>query len=86
MMNGDMSTIRKTISFTSQQDAWIKSQVEKGDFTNDIEYLRDLVRRDRESKEEQRKLELLLKEGVSSGESSKTVDEIWNNIESKFKK
>ena len=86
MINRDMSTIRKTISFTSQQDAWIKSQVEKGDFTNDIEYLRDLVRRDRESKEEQRKLELLLKEGVSSGESSKTVDEIWNNIESKFKK
>ena len=79
-----MGTIRKTISFTLQQDAWIKSQVEKGDFTNDSEYLRDLVRKDKENKEKQRKLELLLKEGISSGESSKSVDEIWNSVESKF--
>ena len=30
-----MATIRKSITFTEQQDAWIKQQIEKGDFTND---------------------------------------------------
>ena len=39
-----MSTIRKTITFTEKQDKWIKSRITIGEFTNDSEYLRDLVR------------------------------------------
>ena len=31
---------------TDQQDEWIKAQIEGGDFTNDSEYIRDLIRRD----------------------------------------
>ena len=41
-----MSTIRKTITFTGKQDKWIKAQITAGEYTNDSEYLRDLVRRD----------------------------------------
>ena len=41
-----MAIVRKSITFTKQQDFWIKQQIEKGDYTNDSEYLRDLVRRD----------------------------------------
>ena len=41
-----MGTIRKTITVTDQQDAWIKAQINGGDFTNDSEYIRDLIRRD----------------------------------------
>ena len=41
-----MSTIRKTITFTEKQDKWIKSRITDGEFTNDSEYIRDLVRRD----------------------------------------
>jgi len=41
-----MDTVRKTITQTSKQDAWIKAQIERGDYTNDSEYIRDLVRRD----------------------------------------
>lgn len=41
-----MSVARKTITVTSQQDAWIKAQVERGDFTNDSEYIRHLIRQD----------------------------------------
>jgi antitoxin ParD1/3/4 len=41
-----MATIRKTITFTQQQDNWIKAQIEAGEFTNDSEYLRNLVRQD----------------------------------------
>jgi antitoxin ParD1/3/4 len=41
-----MGTIRKTIVVTDQQDVWIKSQILGGAFTNDSEYVRDLIRRD----------------------------------------
>ncbi len=48
-----MSTIRKTITFTEKQDKWIKSRITIGEFTNDSEYLRDLVRRERLNKKRQ---------------------------------
>ena len=38
-----MGTTRKTITITDQQDEWIKAQIEGGDFTNDSEYIRDLI-------------------------------------------
>ena len=41
-----MGTTRKTITVTDQQDEWIKAQIVAGDFTNDSEYVRDLIRRD----------------------------------------
>lgn len=41
-----MGTTRKTITLTEQQDEWIKAQIEAGRFTNDSEYIRDLIRRD----------------------------------------
>ena len=39
-----MATIRKTITLTEKLDEWIKGQIARGDFTNDSEYLRDLIR------------------------------------------
>lgn len=41
-----MATVRKTITLTDKQDDWIKSQIKNGGFTNESEYIRDLVRRD----------------------------------------
>ena len=41
-------TIRKTITLTDKQDEWIKAQIAGGDYTNDSEYFRDLIRRDQE--------------------------------------
>ena len=44
-----MGTIRKIITVTEHQDAWIKSQIAVGNFTNDSEYIRDLICRDQSS-------------------------------------
>ncbi len=43
-----MSTVRKTITLTAKQDDWIKAQIEAGRYTNDSEYIRDLIRREQE--------------------------------------
>ncbi len=35
-------------SIPDQQDAWVKSQIDAGHYTNDSEFIRDLIRRDQE--------------------------------------
>ena len=62
-----MSTTRKTITLTEQQDAWIKSQIAAGEYTNDSEYIRDLIRRDQASKADLDAIRAALIEGEQSG-------------------
>ena len=63
-----MGTIRKTITVTDQQDKWIKAQIEGGDFTNDSEYIRDLIRRDQARNSEIDIIRGELIKGEQSGE------------------
>jgi antitoxin ParD1/3/4 len=62
-----MATVRKTITLTDQQDDWIKSQVEGGHYTNDSEYIRDLIRREQERGAETEMIRSALIEGEKSG-------------------
>ncbi|AVU76225.1 type II toxin-antitoxin system ParD family antitoxin [Pseudomonas sp. Fig-3] len=62
-----MGTVRKTITVTDQQDGWIKAQIEAGHYTNDSEYIRDLIRREQERSAELEAIRSALKEGESSG-------------------
>jgi len=63
-----MGTKRKTITITDNQDNWIKSQIKAGDFTNDSEYIRDLIRRDQTSQADIEAIRAALIEGEKSGE------------------
>ncbi|MCY3564738.1 MAG: type II toxin-antitoxin system ParD family antitoxin [Gammaproteobacteria bacterium] len=61
-----MGTTRKTITVTDKQDAWIKSRITDGEFTNDSEYIRHLIRQDQSSRVEAIRAALI--EGEQSGE------------------
>ncbi len=63
-----MGTKRKTITITDNQDNWIKSQINEGEFTNDSEYIRDLIRRDQTSQADIEVIRAALIEGEESGE------------------
>ena len=63
-----MGTIRKTITVTDQQDGWIKAQIEAGHYTNDSEYIRDLIRREQERSAEVEAIRAALREGEASGQ------------------
>lgn len=80
-----MAVIRKTVTFTDQQDRWIKTQIEEGDFTNESEYLRHLIRQDQERKGKLQELKVAIQEGIDSGISSKTFSEILREVEVKLK-
>ncbi len=80
-----MSTIRKTITFTEKQDKWIKSRITIGEFTNDSEYLRDLVRRDQAKNAKFSALKTAITEGMDSGISDKSVPEIMKEVEERMR-
>jgi antitoxin ParD1/3/4 len=63
-----MGTKRKTITITDNQDNWIKSQINAGAFTNDSEYIRDLIRRDQTSQADIEVIRAALIDGEESGE------------------
>lgn len=76
-----MKTIRKSITFTDQQNDWIKLQIQKGDFTNDSEYIRDLVRKDRMQNLKLIELQNAINEGFNSGVSDMKISDIINKVD-----
>jgi len=68
--------LRKTITVTEQQNSWIKSQIDSGKYGNDSEYMRDLVRKDQEYNQKLSALQVALKEGEDSGESTLSMNDI----------
>jgi len=76
-----MATIRKTISFTEQQDAWIKARVSSGDYASDSEYVRDLIRCDQHKNEKFQALKSAITKGLNSGVSDRGVKDIMQDVE-----
>jgi len=76
-----METIRKSITFTSQQNEWIRLQIEKGDFTNDSEYIRDLVRRDQSENFKLLELKNAIDIGFNSGVSTKKISDLMQEVD-----
>ena len=68
--------LRKTITVTERQESWIKSQIDSGDYGNDSEYLRDLIRNDQINKEKLAVLRHALIEGEESGISNRSMTDI----------
>ena len=77
-----MATVRKTVTLTDAQNDWIKAQVASGDYTNDSEYFRDLIRRDQEKASA---LRAAIDEGLTSGRDSRSLDDIWAAAEARYR-
>ncbi|GAB5336944.1 type II toxin-antitoxin system ParD family antitoxin [Pseudomonas fluorescens] len=74
-----MAAVRKTITVTDQQDTWIKGQIEAGHYTNDSEYIRDLIRREQERTAEVDAIRAALLEGEASGKPRAFNAEAFNS-------
>lgn len=62
-----MNTLLKTITLTEQQAAWLRRQVEQGQYVDDSEAIRDLIRREQARSAELEALRQALIEGEQSG-------------------
>ena len=72
-----MALIRKSITFTEQQDAFVKSLIKQGFYTNDSEYIRATIRKDQEQRKRIVDLNDALTEGIESEPTDATIDIIW---------
>ena len=79
-----MGVVKKSITVTDHQEKWIKAQVESGQYGNDSEYFRDLLRRDEEQNAKFQALKAAIQEGLDSGVSDKTVLDVWREAEERY--
>jgi len=56
------------VSLPEAMKAWVESQSRDGQYGNASDYIRDLIRRDRERKEAVAALQAAITEGIESGE------------------
>lgn len=79
-----MPMIKKSISVTVKQDEWIKSQIASGNFGNESEIIRELIRerqlREEETPAEIRSIRSALAEGEKSGLSKRSAEQIIQDV------
>ena len=73
--------IRKTISMPDEMGSWIEDRIKLGQYNNESEYFRDLVRRDQEKRQAMDQLRRILDEAEASGISDRTARKIWDEVE-----
>lgn len=71
-----MGLVKKTVNITDQQENWLKAQIANGQYGNDSELIRDLIRKEQVREENREQLRAALIEGLESGVSDKTFDQI----------
>lgn len=69
-----MSMHRRTFTLTEQQNGWVKNRIESGQFGNDSEYIRHLIRQDQQAQEGLATLRQALVEGEARSGEPKPVD------------
>ena len=79
-----MALVKKSITVTDRQERWVRAQISSGEYGNDSEYFRDLIRRDQEQNAHFRALKDAIQQGWESGVSDKTVREIWAEAEQRY--
>jgi antitoxin ParD1/3/4 len=62
------------VSLPDEMKEWVEAQTTSGRFGNSSDYVRDLIRRDQEAVAE---LQTLVDEGLNSGFSGKSLEEIF---------
>jgi len=66
------------ISVPDPMKDWVQSQVETGTYANTSDYVRDLIRKDQENRTKVFALQKAITEGLESGISNKSFDDIIN--------
>ena len=77
---------KQSVNFTSPNDDWPNAKVESKEYPNKTDIVNDLIRREREREEKFQTLKAAIEEGLASGISERTVEEIRNDVLERLKK
>ncbi len=73
------------VSLPDQMKAWVEAQVQGGQYGNVSDYVRDLIRRDQQSREQIKTLQAAITKGLESGISDRSMQDILKEARSKAK-
>ena len=71
------------VSLPEEMKRWVEQQARSGRFGNSSDYVRDLIRRDQERQAKIAHLQQRVDEGLESGLSDMTMDEIRKSAQNK---
>lgn len=74
------------ISLPDSLKTFAQNQTETSDYSNPSDYVRSLIREDKEKKEAQQRVEALLLEGLESGEPLPVTPKYWNTLKEELTK
>jgi antitoxin ParD1/3/4 len=72
------------VSLPDQMKEWVEAQAENGRYSNASDYVRDLIRRDQVKTEKIANLRRLAEEGLASGVSTRSMQEISDDAERQY--
>lgn len=64
------------VSLPDAMKDWVEAQTKSGRYSNTSDYVRDLIRRDQERASALAELQKLVRDGLESGVSDRTIDEV----------
>jgi antitoxin ParD1/3/4 len=64
------------VSLPDPMKDWVEAQARTGRYSNASDYVRDLIRRDQERAGKLAELQSLIDEGLASGVSNRSMDEV----------
>jgi len=64
------------VSLPGAMKDWVEAQAASGRYSNASDYVRDLIRRDQERADKIARMQVLVTEGLESGISTQTMDDI----------
>jgi len=65
------------VSLPDPMKKWVEAQTDTGVYSNSSDYVRDLIRKDQQRAAKVAAFQKLVDEGRSSGISTRSMDDIW---------
>ena len=81
-----MAMVKKSITVTEQQNVWIKAQIITGNYGNESEFLRDLIRKEQNKNADIEAIRVALIKAEGRGVGSRTPDQIKEAVQKRLKK
>jgi antitoxin ParD1/3/4 len=72
------------ISLPNTMRDWVQSQIEAGKYSSSSDYVRDLIRQDQAKREQQQILQQAITDGLKSGVSDRSMDELLEDARSRL--
>mgnify|MGYP003139950715 CR=1 FL=1 len=79
-----MSMVKKSITVTDQQEAWIQGQLASGNYATDSELIREAIREKQMRADEIARIRAALIAGEESGMSDMTPEDIRKAVRAEF--